>query len=111
MMAVTFQLLFTGQLEDKAFHRCFFTQYSLQPLIKSANKTNKQKRSCEFFSLAVIMQLIEGLIKNQHLFSEKKYIFSESILFGEMFLELSVKVKLFSKCVFTGLCNVLPSVP
>lgn len=44
MMAVTFQLLFTGQHEDKAFHRCFFAQYLLKPLIKSDNKTNKQKK-------------------------------------------------------------------
>lgn len=44
MMAVTFQLLFTGQLEDRTFHRRFFTQYSLKPLIKSDNKTNKQKK-------------------------------------------------------------------
>lgn len=36
----------------------------LKPLIKSDNKTNKQKRSCEFFSLAVNMQLLEIQIKN-----------------------------------------------
>lgn len=40
----------------------------------------------------------------------KKYIFSETIPFGEM-LEFSVKEKLFSKCVFTGLYIVLPLVP
>lgn len=49
MMAVTFQLLFTGQLEDRTFHRRFFTQYSLKPLIKSDNKTNKQKKILCFF--------------------------------------------------------------
>lgn len=62
-MAVIFQLLSTGQHEDKAFHTCFITRYLLKPLIKSDNKANKQKRSCEFFSLAVIMWLLVILIK------------------------------------------------
>lgn len=92
MMVVTFQLLFTGQHEDKAFHRCFFTQYLLKPLIKSDNKTNKQtKKSCEFFSLAVNMQLIVVLVKTKVCSLREK----KSIPVGETFLELSVKVKLF----------------
>lgn len=63
-MAVTFQLLSTGQQEDKEFHTCFFTQNLLKPLIKSDNKTNKPKRSCEFFSIRCKLQLLVQLIKS-----------------------------------------------